>query len=115
MRLTKKQSKELDKLLEELYKSNVHMPFFGEGFSLNERCKAADVLVDDGYAELSHRRDGELIYAITQQGRSFCRRGGYLQTFREATRATIQKWIDRICGFISGAVLAWILNHIVYC
>jgi hypothetical protein len=111
MKLTKKQSKGLDRLLEELYSSNVRIPLLGEGFSLNERCKLADLLVEDGYAELSHHRDGALTYTITPAGRSFCRRGGYLQPFREVTRSTVQQWIDRICGFLSGAVFAWILSH----
>jgi hypothetical protein len=110
-KLTKEQAEAQDRLLEELYGSNICIPFLGEGFSPNERNELARTLVEDGYAEILIHREGGTVYLITTKGRQFCRAGGYMQPFKDAKRTAKQRWIDRICGFLSGAVFAWALNH----
>jgi hypothetical protein len=110
-KFTKKQAKELDKILDKLYYSKQDISILGEKSSVNERYELANRLVEDGYVEQTGNRGIILQYAITPKGRSFCRAGGYQQPFRDKWRTDAEKWIDRITGFISGAMAAWILSH----
>jgi hypothetical protein len=97
---TKEQAEAQDRLLEELYGSNICIPFLGEGFSLNERDELARTLVEDGYAEILVRREGGTVYSITTKGRQFCRAGGYVQPFKEKTQSTTKTWVKIVVGFI---------------
>jgi hypothetical protein len=111
-KLTKKEAKKLDGLLEALYHSDVRANVFSDkpGLSFSEGYGLMGILVEDGYAETLSKREDTTNYGITQKGRSLCRAGGYLQPFRERRRVTWKRLLDYVLGIATAILVGWILK-----